>query len=122
MLKPMGLTKSRFGVLQALQHLERASSAALARTVFITPQAMVGIVAWLERSGYIRRNASKASARVIETIVTEDGVAAYKEGADAMRKVDRMIESEFDQAELAELRRYLTRVVTVLQRKPPDGQ
>src|SRR3954471_19072760 len=76
-LRHTGLTKSQFGVLQALIHLEKASSAALARTVFVTPQAMVGIVAGLERKGFIRRKSSKASARVIEATVTSAGRVAY---------------------------------------------
>ena len=79
-LRHSGLTKSQFGVLQALMHLERASSAALARTVFVTPQAMVGIVAGLERKGFIRRKTSRASARVIEATVTAAGRVAYDEG------------------------------------------
>ena len=76
-LRHSGLTKSQFGVLQALMHLERASSAALARTVFVTPQAMVGIIAGLERKGFIRRKTSRASARVIEATVTASGKVAY---------------------------------------------
>ena len=76
-LRHTGLTKSQFGVLQALMHLERASSAALARTVFVTPQAMVGIVAGLERKGFIRRKSSKVSARAIDATVTAAGKSVY---------------------------------------------
>ena len=79
-LRHTGLTKSQFGVLQALMHLERASSAALARTVFVTPQAMVGIVAGLERKGFIRRKSSKVSARAIDATVTAAGRNVYAEG------------------------------------------
>src|SRR5947199_9762727 len=55
-LRHTGLTKSQFGVLQALMHLEKASFAALARTVFVPPQSMVGIVAGLELKAFIRPN------------------------------------------------------------------
>ena len=78
-LRHTGLTKSQFGVLQALMHLEQASSAALARTVFVTPQAMVGIVAGLERKGFIRRKSSKVSARAIDATVTAAGKSVYAE-------------------------------------------
>ena len=54
----------------------------LARTVFVTPQAMVGIVAGLEGKGFIRRKTSQASARVIEATVTAAGNAAYRKGVD----------------------------------------
>ena len=114
-LRHSGLTKSQFGVLQALVHLERASSAALARTVFVTPQAMVGIVAGLERKGFIRRKTSRASARVIEATVTAAGRVAYDEGVDMIRKVDDMLAAEFTDAELAALNDYLERMINVVQ-------
>ncbi len=114
-LRHSGLTKSQFGVLQALMHLERASSAALARTVFVTPQAMVGIVAGLERKGFIRRKTSRASARVIEATVTAAGRAAYDEGVDMIRKVDDMLAQEFTDTELSALNDYLERMINVVQ-------
>ena len=57
-LRGTGLTKSQFGVIQALEHMRKASSAELARTVFVTPQAMVSIVTGLEQKGYIERTQS----------------------------------------------------------------
>ena len=114
-LRNTGLTKSQFGVLQALIHLEVASSAALARTVFVTPQAMVNIVAELERKGFIRRRASQASARVIEATVTPAGRAAFEEGTKQIRKVDDLLASEFSERERAQFLAYLQRFVQVLQ-------
>src|SRR5436305_251841 len=55
LLAELDLTEAQYGVLQALVHLRRASSATLARSVSVTPQAMVGLVAALERKGYITR-------------------------------------------------------------------
>jgi len=115
-LRHSGLTKSQFGVLQALMHLERASSAALARTVFVTPQAMVGIVAGLERKGFIRRKTLRASARVIEATVTSAGRVAYDEGAAMIRRVDEMLAAEFTDTELARLNDYLERLITAVQK------
>ena len=54
-LRDLGITPSQYGVMQALVRLEKASSAELARAVFVTPQAMTGLIAGLERQGYIRR-------------------------------------------------------------------
>jgi DNA-binding MarR family transcriptional regulator len=114
-LRHTGLTKSQFGVLQALVHLKRASSAALARTVFVTPQAMVNIVAELERKGFIKRRASPASARVIEATVTAAGRTAFEEGTKRIRSVDELLASEFDDRELTRFLGYLERCVAVLQ-------
>ena len=118
-LRHTGLTKSQFGVLQALMHLEKASSAALARTVFVTPQAMVGIVAGLESKGFIRRKTSRASARVIEATVTAAGKAAYTEGVDMIGNIDHALEAEFDDAELAQFTAYLERLITAVQKATP---
>lgn len=119
-LRHTGLTKSQFGVLQALMHLEKASSAALARTVFVTPQAMVGIVAGLESKGFIRRKTSRASARVIEATVTAAGKAAYTEAVGMIGLLDGALEAEFDEAELDHFRGYLERLITAAQKATPS--
>ena len=108
-LRHTGLTKSQFGVLQALMHLERASSATLARTVFVTPQAMVGIVAGLERKGFIRRKSSKVSARAIDATVTAAGKSVYADGVRMIRNVDDILAKEFSSEELDQLDEYFER-------------
>jgi DNA-binding MarR family transcriptional regulator len=119
-LRHTGLTKAQFGVLQALVHLKRASSAALARTVFVTPQAMVGIVGGLETKGYIRRKTSQASARVIEATVTPAGQTAYNKGVEMVVHVDDVLLKEFSDKELKQLNDYLERMIAALQ-KPQAG-
>ena len=120
-LRHTGLTKSQFGVLQALVHLERASSAALARTVFVTPQAMVGIVAGLERKGLIRRRSSKVSARAIDASVTAQGKSVYLEGERMVRKVDDALGEEFTPEELDLYADFLERTITAMRRVGPGG-
>jgi DNA-binding MarR family transcriptional regulator len=115
-LRHTGLTKSQFGVLQALMHLERASSAALARTVFVTPQAMVGIVAGLERKGFIRRKSSKVSARAIDATVTAAGKTVYAEAVRMIRNVDDILSKEFSATELDQLDEYLERMIDAMRR------
>jgi DNA-binding MarR family transcriptional regulator len=114
-LRHTGVTKSQFGVLQALMHLERASSAALARTVFVTPQAMVGIVAGLERKGLIRRKSSKVSARAIDATVTAAGKNAYAEAVRMIRNVDDILAKEFTPKELDQLDDYLERMIAAMR-------
>lgn len=110
-----GLTKAQFGVLQALVHLKRASSAALARTVFVSPQAMVGIIVGLERKGFIARRVSRSSARTFEARVTPAGMEAYQNGKKAMLRVDDLLGSEFDPDEQAVFISYLTRFVDTMR-------
>lgn len=118
-LRHTGLTKSQFGVLQALIHLERASSAALARTVFVTPQAMVGIIAGLERKGLIRRRSSKVSARAIDATVTAQGKAVYAEAERMVRNVDDMLAAEFTSEELDLYADFLERTITAMRNSGP---
>lgn len=118
-LRHTGLTKSQFGVLQALMHLERASSAALARTVFVTPQAMVGIVAGLERKGLIRRKSSKVSARAIDATVTASGKNVYAEAERAIRSVDDILADEFSKKELDQFNDFLERTIGAMRSAVP---
>lgn len=120
-LRHTGLTKSQFGVLQALMHLERASSAALARTVFVTPQAMVGIITGLEKKGLIRRRSSKVSARAIDATVTAQGKATYTESERMVRKVDELLAKEFTDQELDQYAEFLERTITAMRRAGPGG-
>ena len=115
-LRASGVTKAQFGVLQALAHLKTASSAALARTVFVSPQAMVGIIVGLERKGLIVRRASCASARMLEARVTPTGIEAYQKRKKAVTRVDDLISSEFDADEQAIFTSHLTRLVAALQK------
>jgi DNA-binding MarR family transcriptional regulator len=115
-LRHTGLTKSQFGVLQALMHLKRASSAALARTVFVTPQAMVGIVAGLERKDLIRRRSSKEFAPAIDATVTARGKAVYAEAERMVRKVDDMLAREFTPEEIELYSQFLERTIKALHR------
>ncbi len=114
-LRGSGLTKSQFGVLQALVHLKKASSAALARTVFVSPQAMVGIIAGLERKAFVSRRASQPSARIIEATVTTNGKAALRKGEKGIRRVDDMISAEFSPDERAAFVSYLSRFVDTIR-------
>jgi DNA-binding MarR family transcriptional regulator len=120
-LRHTGLTKSQFGVLQALMHLERASSAALARTVFVTPQAMVGIVAGLERKGFIRRKSSKVSARAIDATVTAAGKNVYGDAVRMIRNVDDILAEEFSTKELDQFDEFLERTIAAMRRVGPRG-
>lgn len=90
-LRPTGLTFSQFGVLQALVELEPTSSAQVARAMLVSPQAMVGLVATLERKNYIRRRTGVAAGRTLETTVTPAGQRAYERAAAIVARVDDVV-------------------------------
>lgn len=115
MLRGSGLTKSQFGVLQAIAHMRKASSAELARMIFVTPQAMVGLVTTLEEKGFIERSQSSYSARVIEARLTPAGRAVYKRGAAALEQIDRTLEAEFSADEVVRFSKLLSRLTGRLE-------
>lgn len=86
-LQQIGLTTSQYAVLNFLEVEPGASNAALARRAFVTPQTMQGIVAALERSGFIVRTPHPEHGRVQMTELTDSGravlEAAYEIVADA---------------------------------------
>lgn len=113
-LRGTGLTKSQFGVIQALAHMRKASSAELARTVFVTPQAMVGLITALEQKGYIERTQSTVSARIIDAQLTPAGRAAWRRASAKLAEIDALLSDEFSQAEVVRFSRFLTRISEAL--------
>jgi DNA-binding MarR family transcriptional regulator len=113
-LRGTGLTKSQFGVIQALAHMRKASSAELARTVFVTPQAMVGLITALEQKGYIERAQSEVSARIIDARLTPAGRAAWRRASAKLGEIDDLLTDEFSQAEVVRFSRFLSRISETL--------
>jgi DNA-binding MarR family transcriptional regulator len=107
-LRALGLTPAQFGVLAALRQLGRATLAELARTQFVTPQAMTGLVAGLERLGYVRRR-DQTPARITLAALTARGRAAFDAAALRVRAVDDTLTSGLAADEVADLRRLLER-------------
>jgi DNA-binding MarR family transcriptional regulator len=113
-LRELGLTPSQYGVLQVLVRMEKASSADLARACFVTPQAMTGLVAGLERQGYIKRK-PLLSSRVIEAKVTTVGRRVFDEATQRVRGVEAELTSLLSTDEAETLRLLLERCVLALE-------
>lgn len=114
-LRDLGLTPSQYGALHALIRLEKASSADLARALFVTPQAMTGLVAGLERQGYITRK-PRRSSRVIEATVTSLGQKVHDEATNRVVQIDALMTSLLSPSERRALRSALERCVDALER------
>jgi len=108
-LRGIGLTPAQFGVLAALHQLEQASLAELARTQWVTPQAMTGLVAGLERLGYLRRR--DQDSRTSPATLTPRGRAAFEAGVDRVRAIDETMTSGLTAEEVVRLRELLARCV-----------
>jgi DNA-binding MarR family transcriptional regulator len=113
-LRDLGITPSQYGVMQALVRLEKASSAELARAVFVTPQAMTGLVAGLERQGYIRRKPLKSS-RVIEATLTPLGRRVFEDATARVAKIDMQLTSLLTDDDVEHLQRVLRNCVDAFE-------
>jgi DNA-binding MarR family transcriptional regulator len=118
-LRDLGITPSQYGVLQALVRLGKASSADLARAVFVTPQAMTGLVLSLERQGFLRRKPLRSS-RVIEATLTAVGRRLFDEASARVVKIDIQLTSLLSDADLAHFKRSLVVCVDSFERNGSD--
>jgi DNA-binding MarR family transcriptional regulator len=82
---------------------------------------MVGIVAGLERKGFIRRKSSKLSARAIDATVTASGKSVYTEAERMIRNVDEILAKEFSPKELNQFDDFLERTITAMRRVGSRG-
>jgi DNA-binding MarR family transcriptional regulator len=113
-LDEVDLTEAQYGVLQALVHLKSASSATLARSVQVTPQAMVGLVAALERKGYIARTSHPGGGRVITTTVTPLGQEAFDTAKRRIRSLERNVRKTLTDEEYDLIVEKLERLSTII--------
>jgi DNA-binding MarR family transcriptional regulator len=114
-LRDLGLTPSQYGALQVLIRLEKASSAELARALFVTPQAMTGLVAGLDRQGYITRKPLQSS-RVIEAAVTPLGLKVHDEAKTRVEQINALMTAALSEDESDLLRGMLERCIDHLER------
>ena len=83
-LRSTGLTAPQYAILCAVEAEAGLSNARLARAAFVTPQTMQGMIANLERDGFLMRRPDPASARVLQAELTPHGRTRI---ADAHRRV-----------------------------------
>ena len=108
-LRPLGLTTAQYSVLSALEAEPGMSNARLARSAFVSAQAMQGVLANLERDGRLVRTADPANGRVLRAQLTPEGAARLARAHDAVRVVEEVLVGSFGQPEAAELATSLTR-------------
>ena len=117
-LMKVGITAPQNAVLLAVSGNPRISNAELARSAFVTPQTMQGILVNLERSGLIARKAHPQHGRIIMTELTTAGEKAVAEGARAADIVERLMLATLSEDEKRLLCVLLKRCVVALDAEP----
>ncbi|AVW89757.1 MarR family winged helix-turn-helix transcriptional regulator [Celeribacter baekdonensis] len=114
-LSGTGVSASQNAVLLAIRGNPRISNAALARTAFVTPQSMQGMLVTLERDGFILRTPHPEHGRIIMTELTEKGRTAAQAGMVAAEAVERRMLSKLTDDEADVLRDLLQRCADALE-------
>ena len=91
-LRGSGITTPQYTALTVLAHRDGVSAAQLARSSFVTPQAMADMLRTLEERGLIQRTPNPDSRRERLVRITTDGRRLLRDYADAVDAIeDRMI-------------------------------
>ena len=109
-LRPLGLTLPEFVCLRLLSLSPGLSSAELARTTSVTPQAMNTVLRKLEDSVVVARPESVPSGRALPAKLTPQGRALLKRAETAVREADSHILAKLAVPEQREFKRMLGRL------------
>ena len=102
-LRPLALTTPQYAVLCAVEAEAGLSNARLARAAFVTAQAMQGVLANLERSGFLERRPDPNHGRVLRSELTARGRSVLAQAHSAVRVVENKMVASFGSADAARL-------------------
>jgi MarR family transcriptional regulator, transcriptional regulator for hemolysin len=110
-LKPFGFTMSQLPVLRALADGLSHSQAELATFAKVEQPSMVETLARMERDGIVRREPDPNDRRGIRITITRQSRARLPKGRAALMHTESELMAGFTDAERAQLRELLKRVV-----------
>jgi DNA-binding MarR family transcriptional regulator len=119
-LAGIGITAPQYAVLSAVEADPGLSSAALARAAFVTAQTMQGIVANLEREGFLARAPDPDHGRIMRAALTPRGRAALRRAHAAVADIEARMFEGLLPAEVERLGTMLARVAENLRKPPGD--
>ena len=106
-LRPMGLTLPEFVCMRHLSETPGSSSAELARTAGVTPQAMNTVLRRLEDEGLASRPETVTSGRALPANLTDKGRTLLKRSEALVRVADERILGKLDAGQQREFKRML---------------
>ncbi len=115
-LRENGLTGAQYAVLSVLAREPRMSGADLARVCNTTPQAMNGVLATLERERLVRREPHPTHGRILQVTLTGEGRVRLERATPGVRALERRIEADLSDAELALVKSWLVAAARSVER------
>jgi DNA-binding MarR family transcriptional regulator len=114
-LRPLGMTVTRYACLELLAQRPGLSNSELARGAFVTRQSMNTLLQALEREGYVTRPAEAPVGRALPTRLTPLGRRSLDEATVAVRSVELRMVAGLTGGEQADAFRALRRMVDALR-------
>lgn len=117
-LRPLDLTVSQYSCLEVLGQTEGLSNAELARRVFVTRQAMDGVLRGLREQGLVTRTETAPQGRALPTRLTDRGRSQLESASTAVRSVEQQMLADLTPEQERALRDCLTACAAALTPTP----
>ncbi|HET6480040.1 MAG TPA: MarR family transcriptional regulator [Actinoplanes sp.] len=114
-LRPLGMSVSRYSCLELLAQRPGLSNSELARGAFVTRQSMNVLLQTLEREGFVTRPATAPVGKVLPTRLTSRGRTSLEEASAAVRAVELRMLAGLTGTEQSETFRVLQRMIQSLR-------
>jgi DNA-binding MarR family transcriptional regulator len=114
-LRPLGMSVTRYSCLELLAQRPGLSCSELARGAFVTRQSMNVLLQALEREGYVTRAAQAPVGKVLPTRLTPRGRRSLAKATVAVRSVEVRMVAGMTQPEQARAFRVLQGMVRSLR-------
>ena len=113
-LRPLQLTVPQYSCLELLGQRPGLSNAELARGVFVSRQAMNGVLRGLQQRGLVTRPASAPQGRALPTQLTDAGRERLQAASTAVRAVEKQMLNDLTPSAQRRLLADLTTCATAL--------
>jgi len=119
-LRPLGMSVSRYSCLELLAQRPGLSNSELARGAFVTRQSMNALLQTLEQEGLVTRPAEAPVGRALPTRLTTQGRRSLEKATAAVRSVEVRMLAGLTEAERSSAFRSLQKMTRAL-RDGDDG-
>lgn len=113
-LRPLDLTVPQYACLELLGQRPDISTAELARGVFVSRQAMHGVLGGLQERGLVTRQETASHGRALPARLTDEGRRRLQGASAAVRAVEDRMLSDMSTTRREQLCAELTACITAL--------
>lgn len=114
-LRPLGLSVTRYACLELLAQRPGLSNSELARGAFVTRQSMNVLLQALEQEGYVTRPTEPLVGKILPTQLTPHGRRSLEKASVAVRSVEVRMLTGLTETEQSDALRILQRMIHSLR-------